>query len=49
MRRLKVKTKTKDDVKEVRAGYECGFVFNNFNDVKEGDQVEAYKMVEVPR
>ena len=39
----------KDDVKEVRAGYECGFVFNNFNDVKEGDQVEAYKMVEVPR
>ncbi len=39
----------KDDVKEVRAGYECGFVFNNFNDVKEGDQVEAFKMVEIPR
>ncbi len=39
----------KDDVKEVRAGYECGFVFANFNDVKEGDQVEAFKMVEVPR
>ena len=39
----------KDDVKEVRSGYECGFVFNNFNDVKEGDQVEAFKMVEKPR
>ena len=39
----------KDDVKEVRAGYECGFVFANFNDVKEGDQVEAFKMVEIPR
>lgn len=39
----------KDDVKEVRAGYECGFVFTNFNDVKEGDQVEAFKMVEIPR
>ena len=39
----------KDDVKEVRAGYECGFVFEKFNDIKEGDQVEAFKMVEVPR
>ena len=39
----------KDDVKEVRAGYECGFVFANFNDIKEGDLVEAYKMVEIPR
>ncbi|MFR3386835.1 MAG: translation initiation factor IF-2 [Lachnospiraceae bacterium] len=39
----------RDDVKEVRAGYECGFVFANFNDVKEGDQVEAFKMVEIPR
>ena len=39
----------KDDVKEVRAGYECGFVFENYNDIKEGDQVEAYKMVETER
>ena len=39
----------KDDVKEVKAGYECGFVFENYNDIKEGDQVEAYKMVEVER
>lgn len=39
----------KDDVKEVKAGYECGFVFANYNDIKEGDLVEAYKMVEVER
>ncbi len=39
----------KDDVKEVRAGYECGFVFEGYNDIKEGDLVEAYKMVEVER
>ena len=39
----------KDDVKEVRAGYECGFVFENCNDIKEGDLVEAFKMVEVER
>ena len=39
----------KDDVKEVRAGYECGFVFEGFNDFAELDTVEAYIMVEVPR
>lgn len=39
----------KDDVKEVKAGYECGLVFENFNDIKEEDRVEAYIMVEVPR
>lgn len=39
----------KDDVKEVKTGYECGFVFENYNDIKEGDQVEAYKMVETER
>ncbi len=39
----------KDDVKEVKAGYECGLVFEKFNDVKEGDQVEAYVMEEIPR
>lgn len=39
----------KDDVKEVKAGYECGFVFENHNDIQEGDSVEAYKMVEVER
>ena len=39
----------KDDVKEVKAGYECGLVFDGFNDIKEEDKVEAYIMVEVPR
>ena len=39
----------KDDVKEVKAGYECGFVFEGFNDFQELDTVEAYIMVEVPR
>ena len=39
----------KDDVKEVRHGYECGLVFEGFNDFEELDIVEAYKMVEVPR
>ncbi|MCI8391402.1 MAG: translation initiation factor IF-2, partial [Roseburia sp.] len=39
----------KDDVKEVRAGYECGLVFEGFNDIAEFDVVEAYTMVEVPR
>ncbi len=39
----------KDDAKEVREGYECGLVFEDFNDVKELDTVECYKMVEVER
>lgn len=39
----------KDDVKEVASGYECGLLFDKFNDVKEFDQVEIYTMVEVPR
>ena len=39
----------KDDVKEVRTGYECGLVFEGFNDIQELDTVEAYIMVEVPR
>ena len=39
----------KDDVKEVKAGFECGLVFENFDRFNELDQVEAYEMVEVPR
>ena len=39
----------KDDVKEVKSGYECGLVFEKFNDIQEMDIVEAYIMVEVPR
>ena len=39
----------KDDVKEVKAGYECGLVFESFDQMQELDIVEAYIMVEVPR
>jgi translation initiation factor IF-2 len=39
----------KDDVKEVATGYECGLVFEKFNDLQEDDMIEAYAMVEVPR
>ncbi len=39
----------KDDVKEVKSGYECGLVLDGFNDIEELDIIEAYKMVEVPR
>ena len=39
----------KDDVKEVTAGFECGFVFKKYNDIKEGDWVEAFVMEEIPR
>ncbi|MBE5963736.1 MAG: translation initiation factor IF-2 [Lachnospira sp.] len=39
----------KDDVKEVKEGYECGLVFEKFNDVKEEDTIEAYEIVEVER
>jgi translation initiation factor IF-2 len=36
-------------VKEVAYGYECGLNINNFNDIREGDNVEAYEIVEVKR
>ncbi|SFU81357.1 translation initiation factor IF-2 [Butyrivibrio sp. M55] len=39
----------KDDVKEVKEGFECGLVFDGFDQIHEGDLVEAYEMVEVPR
>ncbi|WP_410072333.1 translation initiation factor IF-2 [Anaerostipes sp.] len=39
----------KDAVKEVRTGFECGLVMENFNDIKEGDQIESFIMEEVPR
>ena len=39
----------KDDAKEVKNGFECGIVLEDFNDVKEDDLIEAYEMVEVPR
>jgi len=36
-------------VKEVKAGYECGLVFEGFSDLQEDDMIEIYIMVEVPR
>ena len=37
----------KDDVKEVAEGYECGITIDGYRDIKEGDEVEAFEMVEV--
>jgi translation initiation factor IF-2 len=39
----------KDDVVEVREGYECGLTLGNFNDIKEGDVIETFEMREKPR
>ena len=39
----------KDDVKEAKAGYECGIVIEDFDGIQEGDIVECFKMVEIPR
>ena len=39
----------KDDVKEVRSNYECGLSLKNFNDIKEGDQLEVYEIQEIAR
>ena len=39
----------KDDVKEVRMGFECGLMLKNFNDIIEGDQLEVFEVVQVAR
>lgn len=39
----------KDDVREVKAGFECGLSLKNFDDIKEGDQLEVYEVVEIAR
>jgi len=39
----------KDDVKEVRMGFECGLMLKNYNDIQEGDMLEAFDIVEVAR
>ena len=39
----------KDDVREVKGGFECGLSLKNFNDIQEGDQLEVYEIVEVSR
>ena len=38
----------KDDVKEVKSGFECGLTIENYNYIKENDVIEAYQMKEVP-
>jgi translation initiation factor IF-2 len=39
----------KDDVREVKAGFECGLSVKNFNDIEKNDQLESYEIVEVSR
>ena len=39
----------KDDVKEVASGYECGIGIENYNDIREGDMIEAYTMEQIER
>ena len=39
----------KDDVKEVRAGFECGISLKNYTNYEEGDQIEAYDVTEIAR
>ena len=46
---LETLKREKDDAKEVREGYECGVKLKNYNDVKEGDVLEAYKIEEIAR
>jgi translation initiation factor IF-2 len=41
--------RVKDDVREVREGFECGLTIKNYNDVKEGDQLEFFEIKEVAR
>ena len=38
-----------EDAREVAAGFECGLLIEDYNDVKEGDQIEAYELREVAR
>jgi len=39
----------KDDVKEVKGGFECGLSLKNFNEIEEGDQLEVYEIQEIAR
>ena len=39
----------KDDVKEVKSGTECGIGVKNYNDIKNGDQIEVFKRIEIKR
>jgi len=46
---LKTLKRFKDEVKEVKSGFECGMAFENYDDIKVGDQIEAYEVQEVAR
>ncbi|MDI9408021.1 MAG: translation initiation factor IF-2 [Candidatus Pacebacteria bacterium] len=46
---LKTLRRVKDEVKEVKQGFECGMAFDNYNDIKEGDQIECFEMVQEAR
>jgi len=46
---LKTLKRMKDEVREVREGYECGMAFENYEDIREGDQIECYEMEQVAR
>ena len=46
---IEILKRFKDDVKEVNQGYECGITIKNFNDIKEGDVIEAFVMEEIER
>jgi translation initiation factor IF-2 len=47
--KLKTLKRFKDDVKEVKAGYECGIAFENYEDIKENDKVEVFELIEEKR
>mgnify|MGYP003349140839 CR=1 FL=1 len=49
MLRIESLRRFKDDVREVAAGFECGIGIENFNDLKEGDIIEAFEVREVAR
>ena len=44
--KLKTLKRFKEDVKEVKENYECGIAFENYEDIREGDKVEVFKLVE---
>jgi len=46
---LKTLKRFKDEVKEVREGYECGMAFENYNDIKENDSIECFEIEEISR
>ena len=48
-RRSRVCAPLKDDVKEVKEGFECGIKLRNYNDIKEGDQLEFFEIKEIAR